>query len=91
MFVRPHHKLRFWQMYAELTGQPTPDTGTVPLGPQEESSEEFPILTPRALWPGRVTCWCSCHPHPSPQSPTQPWEAQAAEVHQLPLRLILCV
>ncbi|XP_015423189.1 PREDICTED: regulator of telomere elongation helicase 1 isoform X5 [Myotis davidii] len=27
MFVRPHHKLRFWQTCADLTGRPTPDTG----------------------------------------------------------------
>lgn len=81
MFVRPHHKLRFWQTCADLTGRPTPDTGTVPPGPQEGSSEVFPILTPR------VTCWCSCHPHPVTPEPSQPWEAQAAEAHQPPLRL----
>ncbi|XP_045433235.1 regulator of telomere elongation helicase 1 isoform X1 [Pipistrellus kuhlii] len=52
MFVRPHHKLRFWQMWADLTGRPTPDTGTVPPGLQEGSSEAFPSLTPRALRPG---------------------------------------
>lgn len=62
MFVRPHHKLRFWQMYADLTGQPALDTGTITPGLQEGSSEMFPILTPRDLWPGRKTCWCCCHP-----------------------------
>ncbi|XP_015423188.1 PREDICTED: regulator of telomere elongation helicase 1 isoform X4 [Myotis davidii] len=81
MFVRPHHKLRFWQTCADLTGRPTPDTGTVPPGPQEGSSEVFPILTPR------VTCWCSCHPYPVTPEPPQPWEARAAEAHQPPLRL----
>lgn len=52
MFVRPHHKLRFWQMWADLTGRPTPDTGTMPPGLQERSLEVLPRLTPRALWPG---------------------------------------
>ncbi|XP_059560982.1 regulator of telomere elongation helicase 1 isoform X2 [Myotis daubentonii] len=36
MFVRPHHKLRFWQTCADLTGRPTPDTGTAPGTPGRE-------------------------------------------------------
>uniref|UniRef100_G1P4B3 Regulator of telomere elongation helicase 1 n=1 Tax=Myotis lucifugus TaxID=59463 RepID=G1P4B3_MYOLU len=52
MFVRPHHKLRFWQMCADLTGQPTPDTGTVPPGPQPWGFTVQPPLRLTPLCPG---------------------------------------
>ncbi|XP_023367699.1 regulator of telomere elongation helicase 1 isoform X2 [Otolemur garnettii] len=35
MFVRPHHKPRFLEMCRDLTGLPSPSTGTGSLGPQE--------------------------------------------------------
>ncbi|XP_023601308.1 regulator of telomere elongation helicase 1 isoform X3 [Myotis lucifugus] len=52
MFVRPHHKLRFWQMCADLTGQPTPDTGPSEperLGRTQSKISSFlrPRLDPR--------------------------------------------
>nr|KAF6330923.1 regulator of telomere elongation helicase 1 [Myotis myotis] len=52
MFVRPHHKLRFWQTCADLTGQPTPDTGPSEperLGRTQSKISSFlrPRLDPR--------------------------------------------
>ncbi|KAM5304762.1 regulator of telomere elongation helicase 1 isoform 2-T3 [Glossophaga mutica] len=52
MFVRPHHKLRFRQTCADLTGRPTPDTGAQPPGPQEGASRVPPDLTLGATEPG---------------------------------------
>lgn len=52
MFVRPHHKLRFRQMCADLTGWPTLGAGTEPPGPQEGSSKVPPDLNPRSPCPG---------------------------------------
>nr|XP_045220091.1 regulator of telomere elongation helicase 1 isoform X2 [Macaca fascicularis] len=50
MFVRPHHKQRFSQTCADLTGRPS--LGTEPPGPQEESLAVPPVLTHRAPQPG---------------------------------------
>ncbi|XP_014388295.1 PREDICTED: regulator of telomere elongation helicase 1 isoform X3 [Myotis brandtii] len=52
MFVRPHHKLRFWQTCADLTGQPTPDTEPPqPCGARAAEAHQPPLrLTP--LCPG---------------------------------------
>ncbi|XP_070275670.1 regulator of telomere elongation helicase 1 isoform X2 [Myotis yumanensis] len=52
MFVRPHHKLRFWQTCADLTGQPTLDTGPSEperLGRTQSKISSFlrPRLDPR--------------------------------------------
>ncbi|KAF6089258.1 regulator of telomere elongation helicase 1 [Phyllostomus discolor] len=55
MFVRPHHKPRFRQTCADLTGRAppgTPATGTRPPGPQEGVSRAPPNLTLGATEPG---------------------------------------
>lgn len=66
MFVRPHHKPRFRQTCADLTGRPTPNTpgtGTQPPGPQEGSSQAPPNLTLGAPEPGRAPRPVSGEPH----------------------------
>ncbi|XP_060027612.1 regulator of telomere elongation helicase 1 isoform X4 [Erinaceus europaeus] len=50
MFVRPHHKQRFWQTCADLTGLPTP--GTKQLGPQEGCPSTPPDVDLRDPRPG---------------------------------------
>ncbi|XP_066240520.1 regulator of telomere elongation helicase 1 isoform X1 [Saccopteryx leptura] len=55
MFVRPHHKQRFRQTCADLTGWPTPGTGTEPPGPGEGSAEVPPDPASRAPQPGPST------------------------------------
>ncbi|KAF5921491.1 hypothetical protein HPG69_008253 [Diceros bicornis minor] len=48
MFVRPHHKQRFRQTCADLTGLPTPGTGTELPRPGEGS----PAMPPNPTGPG---------------------------------------
>uniref|UniRef100_A0A8C3YH39 Regulator of telomere elongation helicase 1 n=1 Tax=Catagonus wagneri TaxID=51154 RepID=A0A8C3YH39_9CETA len=55
MFVRPHHKQRFRQTCADLTGQATAGSGSRPPEPQEGSPARPPDLAPRAPGPGRTT------------------------------------
>nr|XP_019608929.1 PREDICTED: regulator of telomere elongation helicase 1 isoform X1 [Rhinolophus sinicus] len=52
MFVRPHHKERFRQTCADLTGQPAPGTSTELPGPREGSPTVPPDLAPGAAGPG---------------------------------------
>ncbi|XP_016057722.1 PREDICTED: regulator of telomere elongation helicase 1 isoform X2 [Miniopterus natalensis] len=87
MFVRPHHKLRFRQMCADLTGWPTLGAGTEPPGPQEGSSKVPPDLNPRSPCPGRVICLVLLLPPPCHQSPNRPWKKWAAGMCQEPLGL----
>uniref|UniRef100_A0A8C4N8L8 Regulator of telomere elongation helicase 1 n=1 Tax=Equus asinus asinus TaxID=83772 RepID=A0A8C4N8L8_EQUAS len=53
MFVRPHHKQRFRQTCAALTGPPVPGTDTEPPGPWEGSPAVPPDPTHGAPGPGR--------------------------------------
>ncbi|KAM8774836.1 regulator of telomere elongation helicase 1 [Rhynchonycteris naso] len=55
MFVRSHHKQRFRQTCADLTGWPTPGAGTEHPGPGEGSSEVLPDLASRAPQPDPST------------------------------------
>ncbi|XP_070444762.1 regulator of telomere elongation helicase 1 isoform X25 [Equus przewalskii] len=52
MFVRPHHKQRFRQTCAALTGPPVPGTDTEPPGPWEGSPAVPPDPTHGAPGPG---------------------------------------
>uniref|UniRef100_A0A671F649 Regulator of telomere elongation helicase 1 n=1 Tax=Rhinolophus ferrumequinum TaxID=59479 RepID=A0A671F649_RHIFE len=52
MFVRPHHKERFRQTCADLTGQPAPGPSTEPPGPREGSPTLPPDLALGAPGPG---------------------------------------
>lgn len=63
MFVRPHHKQRFRQLCADLTGQPAPGVGTEPLGPREGSPTVPPKPAPGTLRPGRVPRPVTPEPH----------------------------
>lgn len=53
MFVRPHHKARFRQTCADLTGRPAPGTSTELPGPREGSPTVPPDLAPGAAGPGQ--------------------------------------
>nr|XP_031543813.1 regulator of telomere elongation helicase 1 [Vicugna pacos] len=64
MFVRPHHKPRFRQMCADLSGLPALGTGTETLGPQDGSPAVPPDLAHGA-------------PSPGPSQPERPGKTQS--------------
>ncbi|XP_031289267.2 regulator of telomere elongation helicase 1 isoform X1 [Camelus dromedarius] len=64
MFVRPHHKPRFRQMCADLSGLPALGTGTETPGPQDGSPAVPPDLAHGA-------------PSPGPSQPERPGKTQS--------------
>ena len=75
MFVRPHHKQRFRQTCADLTGQAAAGSGSRMPESQEGSPAGPPDLAPGAAGPGRGAL-----PAPLLPCPPQPHPALAGGV-----------